>query len=151
MNRQERRKLQRQGIKVESEPTLNVKVSDYAGMYADAFAKAKEDAKKKATEAALHEIDQQILERDLAYSLDLDAMVLWSMHKYLGFGKKRLTRFFFQMVQEHVNMRKFYEMDDTYPEQMKLKDLGVDVVTLNKAFMEQCEQTEHRSECSETP
>ena len=47
-------------------------------------------------------------------------MVLWTLHVYLGFGKKRLERFYRDMLKEHIHMREVYEMDDTYPERYKL-------------------------------
>ena len=129
MNRAERRKKQKSGVKVLREPTLNLKVSAFDTMVAD--------AKRCATAAAIKEIDRQILERDEAYSLDIDAMVLWTLHVYLGFGKKRLERFYRDMLKEHIHMREVYEMDDTYPERYKLKELcNVDVEALNNEFKE---------------
>ena len=90
MNRAERRRQKKAGIKVQKEPTLNLKVSDFDHMVSH----AEKSAKERATAAAIHEIDRQILEHDEAYSLDIDAMVLWALHVYLGFGKKRLERFY---------------------------------------------------------
>lgn len=72
MNRAERRRQQKAGIKVTKEPTLNLKVSDFDNMVSN----ARQQAKDRATAAAIHEIDQQILERDKAFSLDIDSMVL---------------------------------------------------------------------------
>lgn len=133
MNRAERRRQQRAGIKVQKEPTLNLKISDFDHMVST----AQKAAKERATAAALHEIDRQILERDEAFSLDIDAMVLWILHVCCGFGKQRLERFYRDMMKEHIRMRKFYEMDDTYPERYKLKELcGVDVEALNNEFKE---------------
>lgn len=127
MNRAERRKKKKAGVKVPREPTLNLKVSTFDTMVAD--------AKQRATAAAIKEIDRQILERDEAFSIDTDAMVLWTLHVYCGFGKKRLERFYRNMVQEHIHMRELYETDDTYPERYKLKTLcGVDVEELNNEF-----------------
>lgn len=82
MNRAERRRQQRAGIKVQKEPTLNLKISDFDHMVST----AQKAAKERATAAALHEIDRQILERDEAFSLDIDAMVLWTLHVCCGFG-----------------------------------------------------------------
>lgn len=133
MNRAERRRQQRAGIKVRKEPTLNLKIGDFDHMVST----AQKAAKERATAAALHEIDRQILERDEAFSLDIDAMVLWTLHVRCGFGKQRLERFYRDMMKEHIRMRKFYEMDDTYPERYKLKELcGVDVEALNNEFKE---------------
>lgn len=133
MNRAERRRRKRAGIKVQKEPTLNLKISDFDHMVST----AQKAANERATAAALREIDRQILERDEAFSLDIDAMVLWTPHVCCGFGKHRLERFYRDMMKEHIRMRKFYEMDDTYPERYKLKELcGVDVEALNNKFKE---------------
>ena len=86
MNRAERRRQEKAGIKVKKEPTLNLKVSDFDNMVST----AQKQAKDRATAAAIHEIDRQILERDEAFSLDLDAMVLWALHIHCGWGKKAL-------------------------------------------------------------
>lgn len=133
MNRAERRRAARKGEIVPKEPMLNLKISDFNAM----VDRSKEDAKKRATAAAIHEINQQIIEADKKYSLDVDAMVLWALHIHLGFGKKRLENFYIAMMEEHISMRKRYEMDDTYPERLKLKELcGVDVEELNRKFEE---------------
>lgn len=137
MNRAERRKLQKQGVKTKTEPTLNLKVNAFNEM----VAAAQKDAKDKATAAAIHEIDQQILERDTAYSLDIDAMILWTLHVHCGFGKKRLEEFYEAMADEHLRMRKFYEMDDTFPERHLLKErCGVNVEALNAEFVKRANQ-----------
>lgn len=141
MNRAERRRLQKQGIKVKAEPTLNLKVNDFNNM----VAAAKKDAKDRATAAAIHEIDQQILERDTAYSLDIDAMILWTLHVHCGFGKKRLEDFYRAMVVEHLRMREFYEIDDTFPERYILKErCGVDVEALNAEFIERTKNNDRK-------
>ena len=64
MNRAERRKRERAGISVKKEPTLNLKVSAFNTMVSTATKQAKD----RATAAAIHEIDQQILERNKAFS-----------------------------------------------------------------------------------
>lgn len=133
MNRAERRRLQKQGVKIKTEPTLNLKVNAYNNM----IAAAKQTAKDRATAAAIHEINQQILDHDNAYSLDLDSMVLWTLHVHCGFGKKRLEDFYRAMICEHLRMREFYEIDDTYPERYLLKErCGVDVEALNAEFVD---------------
>lgn len=139
MNRAERRRQVKAGKKIAKEPTLNLKVSDFDHM----VSRAETTAKERATAAAIHEINQQILERDEAYSLDIDAMVLWTLHVCLGFGKKRLERFYRNMLNEHIRMRQAYEMDDTYPERYKLKELcKVDVEALNNEFKEVIENVQ---------
>ena len=78
-------------------------------------------------EAMLHEIDQQILQKDKEYQLNLDTMVLWSLRQFAGWGPKKLRDFYFFMFKEHLRMREFYELDDLYPERHKLKEKGVDI------------------------
>ena len=117
MNRKERRALNKKGIEVKAEPTYMMKASDIG---------------KAATQgvgynAMMHEIDQQILQRDKDYQLDIDTMVLWSLNRFAGWGPKKLRDFYFFMMNEHLRMREFYELDDLYPERHKLKEKGVDL------------------------
>lgn len=39
------------------------------------------------------EINRQLIEADREYATDYDAMVLYTLHTHLGFGKKRLRKF----------------------------------------------------------
>lgn len=110
MNRKERRNLQRQGVQVPKDPTLNIKLS----------ALGKSIMTPEMQMAMMHEINQQCLEKDDLLALDVDCMVLWTLHRHLGFGVKRLHDFYLAMAAEHRRMREFYEMDDLYPEQLKL-------------------------------
>ena len=73
------------------------------------------------------EINRQCMEADARLALDLDTMVLWTLHRHLGFGPKRLHDFYLAMAEEHRRMREYYQIDDIYPERIKLKELGVDV------------------------
>lgn len=125
MNRKERRKLQKQGVQVPKDPTLNIKLSELGS-------KMMTPAMQMAME---HEINQQCLEHDERLSLDIDTMVLWTLHTHLGFGAKRLRDFYRAMAAEHRRMREYYEMDDLYPERHKLKELGVDVEQLQKEVL----------------
>lgn len=135
MNRAERRKRERAGISVKKEPTLNLKVSAFNTMVSTAT----QQAKDRATAAAIHEIDQQILERDKAFSLDVDSMILWTLHIHYGWGKKRLEDFYRVMLSEHLRMREYYQIDDTFPERHKLlESCGLDVEALNNEFLEAC-------------
>lgn len=85
--------------------------------------------------AMMHEINQQCLEKDDLLALDVDCMVLWTLHRHLGFGVKRLHDFYLAMAAEHRRMRDFYEMDDLYPERLKLKELGADVEQWQKEVL----------------
>lgn len=90
MNRKERRNLQRQGVQVPKDPTLNIKLS--------ALGKSIMTPEMRA--AMMHEINQQCLEKDDLLALDVDCMVLWTLHRHLGFGVKRLHDFYLAMAAE---------------------------------------------------
>ena len=117
MNRKERRALQRKGVQMPKDPTLNIKLS----------ALGKGIMTPEMQMAMAHEINQQCLEADAKLALDVDSMVLWTLHTHLGFGPKRLHGFYLAMAAEHRRMRECYEMDSLYPERRKLKELGADV------------------------
>lgn len=127
MNRKERRALKKKGLGVKAEPTYLMKASDIG---------------KAAThgvghDAMIHEIDQQILERDKEYQLDIDTMVLWSLNQFAGWGPKKLKAFYGFMMNEHLRMREFYELDDLYPERHKLKEKGVDIEAWYSEFFDE--------------
>ena len=117
MNRKERRNLQRQGVQVPKDPTLNIKLS----------ALGKSIMTPEMQMAMMHEINQQCLEKDDLLALDVDCMVLWTL--------QRLHDFYLAMAAEHRRMRDFYEMDDLYPERLKLKELGADVEQWQKEVL----------------
>lgn len=117
MNRKERRRLERAGKIPKSEPTLMLKPSQMAKVMTSGPGK----------EAMNHEVNQQLLKLDKQFTLDVDTMVLWTLHSRYGFGPKRLKQFYKDMFEEHLRMREYYELDDLYPERQKLKDIGVDV------------------------
>lgn len=125
MNRSERRKLQKQGVRVPKDPALSIKLS----------ALGKAVMTPEMNTAMLHEINQQCIEADERLSLDVDAVVLWTLHRHLGFGVKRLHRFYLAMAAEHHRMREYYQMDDTYPERYKLKELGADIEAWQKEVL----------------
>jgi len=110
---------------VPKDPTLNIKLS----------ALGKSIMTPEMQMAMMHEINQQCLEKDDLLALDVDCMVLWTLHRHLGFGVKRLHDFYLAMAAEHRRMREFYEMDDLYPERLKLKELGADVEQWQKEVL----------------
>lgn len=100
----------------------------------------------KAQQALAHDPDfvqkiAEIKENDSRKKVYLDFSVecfsqIWGS-TCTGFGKKRLERFYRDMLKEHIHMREVYEMDDTYPERYKLEELcNVDVEALNNEFKE---------------
>lgn len=62
------------------------------------------------------EINRQIVEADRKYLNNVDAMILYFLHKHLGFGKKRLRRAWEQFTVIHDDLVNYYEMpdDDAY-------------------------------------
>lgn len=104
-----------------------MKVKQYNGRVFGADLTAKE---RKALDI---EINRQILEADKRYTNDIDAMVLYVLHKHLGFGYKRLRLFWEAFKAEHKELREHYEMpdDNAWLARQKLKDIGVDVEAWN--------------------
>ena len=99
------------------DPSINIKLSDLG-----------RDIMTPTMESAMmHEINQQCLEADKRFSLDLDTMVIWTLYQCYGWREKRLHDFYLAMAKEHRRMREFYEMDDLYPERYKLKEKGIDI------------------------
>lgn len=88
---------------------------------------------KKEDKALKAEIYRQLIEIDKAHSNDVDAVVLWTLHKYFGFGVSRLKRFYDALSAEHSELIKHYEMPDDVPWlcKEKLKAIGVDVEEWN--------------------
>lgn len=125
MNRSQRRKAAKAGHPVQKDPTLNIKLSELGkGIMTPNMRMAMD-----------HEINQQCLEADERLALDIDTMVLWTLHRHLGFGVKRLHDFYVTMAAEHRRMREYYQMDDMYPERSKLKELGVDLEAWQKEVL----------------
>ena len=77
--------------------------------------------------AMVKEINRQILEQQEKFLQDIDVMVLWTLRKELGFGKKRLERFYKAVLRNYKELCKVYEMDDVYPAEYKLREIGVDI------------------------
>lgn len=127
MNRRERRKLEREGKLVKQEPVYSIKPSQMV----------QSTLKGPGREAMGREINRQLLEADKRFALDLDSMVLWSIRQFAGWGPKKLKEFYLFMFKEHLRMREFYEMDDTYPERYKLKEKGIDVEAWYNALFDE--------------
>lgn len=79
------------------------------------------------------EINRQIAESERQHANDLDILVLYVLHVHLGFGKKRLRRFFEAFTAEHNKLIDYYEMpdDNVWLADRKLKEIGVDVAAWN--------------------
>lgn len=77
------------------------------------------------------EINKLILQRDMEYAADMDAMVLYVLMTEYGFRKKRLRKFWDAFRKVHQELRDFYEMqsnsDNVWLAHRLLADIGVDV------------------------
>lgn len=117
MNRRQRREMERKGLIPKKEPVYTVTGTE--------MVKA---ALKGPGKAAMNrEINAQLLEADKRFTLEVDSMVLSTLHHEYGWGPKRCKDFYVRMFRHHMEMRKFYEIDDLYPERYKLKEAGIDV------------------------
>lgn len=91
-------------------------------------------AEKKAMDL---EIQKQLAEYDRKHLMEIDAVVLWQMHVQLGFGKKRLERFYSHFTQEFSALIKRYDMEDDDGIWLcthQLKKIGVDMEKLVKSL-----------------
>ena len=127
MNRADRRKAKKEGKEIKSEPVLLMKPSEIG----------KAATRGVGRKSMMHEINKQILAKDKEYQLDIDTMVLWTLHQCYGWGAARLKKFYVAMMKEHLRMREFYELDDLYPERHKLKEKGVDVEAWYNEFFDE--------------
>lgn len=93
-------------------------------------------ARWKGTEgqqaAMKKEIRRQILEQEENYFMGLMACFLWSMHINRGYGQKRSEEVFGEVYETYDKMREFFDTDDTFPLEFKLKQIGVDINELMK-------------------
>lgn len=83
-------------------------------------------AEDKAMKA---EISRQIVEMNDKYAIDIDAMILYTLHERFGFGKKRLREFYFAMKEERDKLEAHYEMPGEFNWLVReqLKKLGIDI------------------------
>ncbi len=76
------------------------------------------------------EIKKQMAEYDRKHRNELEAMVLWQLHAQLGFGVKRLKKFydnFNPIVEELIERYQLEEDDGIWICTLKLKELGIDI------------------------
>lgn len=88
-------------------------------------------AERKAMEL---EINRQIAESERNHTNNIDILVLYTLHVHLGFGKKRLRRFYEAFVGEYNRLLDHYEMpdDNVWLADTALKRIGVDVTAWNE-------------------
>ena len=100
----------------------------------------------KTRKAINDELRRQTGENVRNLSLNITALVLWSVRKQLKFGKKRLLRFqkdFLPLIQE---LQEYYQLENARETEFvcvkKLKDeVGIDVEQLNEMFSFQVKMT----------
>lgn len=91
----------------------------------------------KTRKAINNEINRQTGENVRNLSINLQALMLWSLRKQLGWGKKRLLRFqknFLPLIQE---LQDYYQLENARETEFvclhKLKnEVGIDVENLNE-------------------
>lgn len=81
----------------------------------------------QSKKAMIQEINRQILEQKNTFTQNIEIMILWTLHNELGFGKRRLKKFYKTFTRNYNAMCKAYEMDDAYPAECKLREIGVDL------------------------
>lgn len=89
-------------------------------------------AEKKAMDI---EIQRQLAEYDRKHAIEIDAMILWVLHQQLGWGEKRLRRFYDNFASEVDALVQRYQMDEedkVWLCTQKLKDCGIDVEQWDK-------------------
>lgn len=82
------------------------------------------------------EAKRQVAEHDRQYEVDLNALALYVLRVHLGFGRKRLRRFFDAFSREHKALRAYYMMDSPedghYLARRELMKIGVNVEEWSK-------------------
>lgn len=86
-------------------------------------------AEKKAMDIEINKAWAEKLKRNQA---EINAIVLWVLHDLLGFGPKRLRRFFDQFNPSVAGLISRYELDegngdDIWLCEKQLKDYGIDI------------------------
>ena len=80
------------------------------------------------------ELDRQIAEFDRRNQINVEACILWALHELLGFGPKRLRRFYLGFIRYYSALLDHYEMEDdnAYLALRALKEYGIDVDEWNR-------------------
>lgn len=77
------------------------------------------------------EINRQLVEKDLQYQEDLDALILYALMRHKGWKKIRLHNFWKDFIVMHKELRDFYQMDKPGDAEWfahrALKEIGVDI------------------------
>jgi hypothetical protein len=94
--------------------------------------KARYGFTSQGKKAMISEIKRQIKEQEDEYIRGIDAVFLWWAYTELGYRKKRLIRSYKSFIRTYKEMCEYYQMDDTYPAEYKLREIGVDLDSLRK-------------------
>ena len=84
----------------------------------------------KEKRAMTMEINRQLAEASERHEVELVTLVLYVLHAHLGFGKKRLRRFFEAFDRDHQKLLDYYQMpeeDNVWLADQMLQHIGVDV------------------------
>lgn len=90
-------------------------------------------AKKKAKKEAKAEAARLLEEANDAYCRKMDGLWLYTLHTVFGFGKDRLTRLYWAMIENYIKITAKYNgmLDDDdmewYAMERHLKDIGFDL------------------------
>lgn len=88
---------------------------------------------KTAQTAFNDEVNRQLAARTKDWYVNLDALILYTLHESFGFGKERLKKFFDNMLSNNEELMKYYQMNDVeFICKTKLKNIGVDVDMWNE-------------------
>lgn len=93
---------------------------------------------KDEEKAVMMELKDTLKEYDKNHAIELDAIILWVLHEQLGFGPKRLKRFFHGFSEAMDSLMERYSMeeeDKLWLCTKMLKDYGVDVTELNAEYL----------------
>lgn len=88
---------------------------------------------KSEQKAVDREIMSQIAIMNTENSIELDAIILWCLHKEFGFGKERLLRFYNCYTEEMNKLNERYrDLDNDFvlENTHNLVDYGVDIISL---------------------
>lgn len=92
--------------------------------------KARYGMSSQSNAAMKKEINRQILAQEENYFDGLMAIMLWSMHINRRYGAKRLEEIYGEVWETYEKMRGFFETNDTFPAEYKLREIGVDMEKL---------------------
>lgn len=77
--------------------------------YDEAFERAKKNLKADVT--------QWVIDCDRQYTREVDASILYILHKEFGFGKERLKKFYRRWVDAHAELQEKYQFST--PDEME--------------------------------